>query len=73
MKLIDDAAAAFAGRHADDPAVTVSVDRMTFLAPARAGDLTTAHAGPRWRSSSTPPRNAGTQRPGPPSKWPPTG
>lgn len=39
MKLIDDAAAAAAGRHADGPAVTVSVDRMTFLAPVRAGDL----------------------------------
>ncbi|MFB7372451.1 acyl-CoA thioesterase [Streptomyces sp. NPDC056222] len=44
MKLIDDAAAAAAGRHADGPAVTVSVDRMTFLSPARAGDLLTVHA-----------------------------
>ncbi|MFE2170044.1 acyl-CoA thioesterase [Streptomyces sp. NPDC059447] len=44
MKLIDDAAAASAGRHADGPAVTVSVDRMTFIAPARAGDLLTVHA-----------------------------
>ncbi|MCA6091356.1 acyl-CoA thioesterase [Streptomyces sp. SCA3-4] len=44
MKLIDDAAAAAAGRHADGPAVTVSVDRMTFLAPVRAGDLLGAHA-----------------------------
>ncbi len=44
MKLIDDAAAAAAGRHADGPAVTVSVDRMTFLAPVRAGDLLTVHA-----------------------------
>ncbi|MFC5720979.1 acyl-CoA thioesterase [Streptomyces gamaensis] len=44
MKLIDDAAAAAAGRHADGPAVTVSVDRMTFLAPVRAGDLLSAHA-----------------------------
>ncbi|MFJ2595179.1 acyl-CoA thioesterase [Streptomyces erythrochromogenes] len=39
MKLIDDAAAAAAGRHADGPAVTVAVDRMAFLAPVRAGDL----------------------------------
>ncbi|MFD5619429.1 acyl-CoA thioesterase [Streptomyces yangpuensis] len=39
MKLIDDAAAAAAGRHADGPAVTVAVDRMSFLAPVRAGDL----------------------------------
>ncbi|MGK5632748.1 acyl-CoA thioesterase [Streptomyces sp. URMC 123] len=44
MKLIDDAAAAAAGRHADGPAVTVSVDRLTFLAPVRAGDLLTVHA-----------------------------
>ncbi|WP_267242330.1 acyl-CoA thioesterase [Streptomyces sp. PR69] len=44
MKLIDDAAAAAAGRHADGPAVTVSVNRMTFLAPVRAGDLLTVHA-----------------------------
>ncbi|MEU2078022.1 acyl-CoA thioesterase [Streptomyces sp. NPDC013489] len=44
MKLIDDAAAAAAGRHADGPAVTVSVDRMTFLAPVRAGDLLSVEA-----------------------------
>ncbi|WFB06253.1 acyl-CoA thioesterase [Streptomyces sp. LX-29] len=44
MKLIDDAAAAAAGRHADGPAVTVSVNRMSFLAPVRAGDLLTIHA-----------------------------
>ncbi|MEV6199016.1 acyl-CoA thioesterase [Streptomyces sp. NPDC051771] len=45
MRLIDDAAAAAAGRHADGPAVTVSVDRMTFLAPVRAGDLLSVQAG----------------------------
>ncbi|OAR23258.1 acyl-CoA thioesterase [Streptomyces sp. ERV7] len=44
MKLIDDAAAAAAGRHADGPAVTVSVNRMAFLSPVRAGDLLTVHA-----------------------------
>ncbi|MFI1153892.1 acyl-CoA thioesterase [Streptomyces sp. NPDC020817] len=44
MKLIDDAAAAAAGRHADGPAVTVAVDRMSFLAPVRAGDLLRADA-----------------------------
>ncbi|WP_197320049.1 acyl-CoA thioesterase [Saccharomonospora sp. NB11] len=44
MKLIDDAAAAAAARHADGPAVTASVDRMTFLAPVRAGDLLSVHA-----------------------------
>ncbi|MFJ2788578.1 acyl-CoA thioesterase [Streptomyces sp. NPDC093249] len=45
MKLIDDAAAAAAGRHAGGPAVTASVDRMTFLAPVRAGDLLSVEAG----------------------------
>ncbi|MFD4985635.1 acyl-CoA thioesterase [Streptomyces sp. NPDC058374] len=44
MKLIDDAAAAAAGRHADGPAVTVAVDRIAFLAPVRAGDLLNLHA-----------------------------
>jgi 5-methyltetrahydropteroyltriglutamate--homocysteine methyltransferase len=44
MKLADDAAAAAAARHAGGPAVTVSVDRMTFVAPARVGDLLTVRA-----------------------------
>ncbi|RCH67530.1 acyl-CoA thioesterase [Streptomyces sp. SDr-06] len=44
MKLIDDAAAAAAGRHAGCPAVTVSVDRMTFLLPVHAGDLVSVRA-----------------------------
>ncbi|QKW17936.1 acyl-CoA thioesterase [Kitasatospora sp. NA04385] len=44
MKLIDDAAAAAAGRHAGVPAVTASVQGMSFLAPVRAGDLLTVHA-----------------------------
>jgi len=44
MKLVDDAAAAAAGRHSDGPAVTVSVNRMTFLAPVRAGTLLTVRA-----------------------------
>ncbi|CAL9349648.1 hypothetical protein SUDANB70_00447 [Streptomyces sp. enrichment culture] len=44
MKLIDDAAAAAAGRHAHEPPVTASVDGMAFLAPVRAGDLLTVHA-----------------------------
>ncbi|QKW10959.1 acyl-CoA thioesterase [Streptomyces sp. NA04227] len=38
------AVAAAAGRHADGPAVTVSVNRMAFLAPVRAGNLLTVHA-----------------------------
>ncbi len=43
MKLVDDAAAA-AARHAGGPAVTVSVDQITFLNPAQVGDLLTATA-----------------------------
>lgn len=39
MKLVDDAAGAAAARHAGGPAVTASVDRMTFLNPAHVGDL----------------------------------
>jgi len=44
MRLIDEAAAAAAGRHAGMPAVTVAVDGMHFLAPAHIGDLMTARA-----------------------------
>lgn len=44
MKLIDDAAAAAAGRHAGQTAVTVSVEKMSFLAPVHAGDLLTVRA-----------------------------
>lgn len=45
MKLIDDAAAAAAGRHAHGPPVTASVDGMAFLAPVRAGDPLVTYAG----------------------------
>jgi acyl-CoA thioesterase YciA len=44
MKLVDDAAGAAAARHAGCPAVTVSVDGMTFLVPVRVGDLLTVRA-----------------------------
>lgn len=44
MRLIDEAAAAAAGRHAGMPAVTVAVDGMHFLAPAHIADLMTARA-----------------------------
>lgn len=50
MKLVDDAAAASAARHANGPAVTASIDGMTFVHPAYVGDLLRvdaqlAHAG----------------------------
>ncbi len=44
MHLIDDAAAAAAGRHAGMPALTRAVESMEFRSPARAGDLLTARA-----------------------------
>lgn len=44
MRLIDDAAAAAAGRHAGRPALTRAVESMEFRAPARAGDLLTTRA-----------------------------
>jgi uncharacterized protein (TIGR00369 family) len=44
MRLIDDAAAAAAGRHAGMPALTRAVESMEFRSPARAGDLLTARA-----------------------------
>lgn len=44
MKLVDDAAAAAAARHSGGPAVTVSVDRMTFHEAALIGDLLNVEA-----------------------------
>jgi acyl-CoA thioesterase YciA len=44
MKLIDDAAAAAAGRHAGTTAVTVSVEKMSFISPVHAGDLLNVRA-----------------------------
>ena len=44
LKLIDDAAAASAARHCGGPAVTASVERLNFLAPAQVGDLLTVTA-----------------------------
>jgi acyl-CoA hydrolase len=53
MKLVDEAAAIAALRHAHRPAVTVGVDRMTFLVPIRAGELVTfsATVNAAWRTS----------------------
>lgn len=44
MKLIDDAGAMCATRHARAPAVTVAVDSLTFLEPVHIGDLVTFSA-----------------------------
>jgi len=53
MKLVDEAAAIAALRHARRPAVTVGVDRMTFLVPIRVGELVTfsATVNAAWRTS----------------------
>ncbi len=44
MKLIDEAGAMCATRHARAPAVTVAVDSLTFLEPVHIGDLVTFNA-----------------------------
>jgi acyl-CoA hydrolase len=44
MKLIDTAAGLAAGRHAGGPAVTVSLDQMSFLEPVRVGNLVIVRA-----------------------------
>ncbi|MGI8417628.1 MAG: acyl-CoA thioesterase [Nakamurella sp.] len=48
MKMVDDAAGAAAQRHAGGPAVTASMDGMTFLEPVQVGDLVQAHAQVNW-------------------------
>ncbi|GAA2283902.1 acyl-CoA thioesterase [Streptomyces ruber] len=48
MKLVDDAAAAVAGRHSGGPAVTASMDEMAFLEPVRVGDLVHVKAQVNW-------------------------
>lgn len=44
MKLVDEAAAISAIRHAQKPAVTVAMDSMTFKQPVQVGDLVTCSA-----------------------------
>jgi uncharacterized protein (TIGR00369 family) len=44
MKIIDDAAAAVAMRHARSNVVTVSIDRLDFHEPVYVGDLITLHS-----------------------------
>jgi acyl-CoA hydrolase len=48
MKLVDDVAGAVAQRHAGGPAVTASMDEMTFLEPVHVGNLVHAHAKVNW-------------------------
>ncbi|MEL6268621.1 MAG: acyl-CoA thioesterase [Chloroflexota bacterium] len=44
MKLVDEAGAIVAMRHAGYPVVTVAIDSMTFLEPIRVGNLVTCEA-----------------------------
>jgi len=44
MRLVDEAAAVAAVRHAQRHCVTAEIDSMSFLAPARVGDLVTMKA-----------------------------
>lgn len=44
MKLVDEAGALVAMRHANNPVVTVAIDSMKFLQPIRIGDLVQCHA-----------------------------
>jgi len=44
MKLIDTAAGIAASRHAGGPAVTMSLDQMSFLHPVHVGNVVFVHA-----------------------------
>ncbi len=44
MKMVDEAGALVAMRHANAPVVTVTVDSMTFLEPVYVGNLVLCHA-----------------------------
>lgn len=44
MKMVDEAGALVAMRHANAPVVTVTVDSMTFLEPIYVGNLVLCHA-----------------------------
>ena len=48
IKLCDEAGALAAMKHARQPCVTVAVDRMTFNAPVRLGELVTFEAQVTW-------------------------
>jgi uncharacterized protein (TIGR00369 family) len=48
MKMVDEAGALAAVRHARAPVVTVVIDSMTFLEPIRVGNLVTCRAELTW-------------------------
>ena len=53
MKLIDEAGALAAMRHARRPVVTVAIDSITFLSPVRVGHLLTLHGKVNWVGKSS--------------------
>jgi uncharacterized protein (TIGR00369 family) len=53
MKLIDEAGALAAMRHARRPVVTVAMDSITFLSPVRVGHLLTMHGKVNWVGKSS--------------------
>lgn len=48
MKMVDEAGALAASRHARMPVVTIVIDSMTFLEPIRVGNLVTCTAELTW-------------------------
>ena len=48
MKLVDEAGALAAMRHARRPVVTVTMDSISFLSPVRVGQLLTLHSSVNW-------------------------
>ena len=53
MKLVDEAGALAAMRHARRPVVTIAMDSMTFLSPVKVGHLVTLHASVNWVGHSS--------------------
>ena len=53
MKLADSTAGAVAARHSDGPAVTASMDEMTFLSPVHVGDIIKTYAQVNWAGTSS--------------------
>lgn len=53
MKLVDEAGALAAMRHARRPVVTVAMDSITFLSPVRVGHVIMLHSAVNWVGKSS--------------------
>lgn len=53
MKLVDEAGAIAAARHAQRPVVTVVIDSMTFISPVHVGNLLRLEAAVNWTGHSS--------------------